>query len=245
MNSSMNPWQRAVLVVVLLLGVVAVVYRHQRHQDSAHPVLTPGGIWVNNTHGKVPGNPQHAIEQMHELFSAIQIYRKRHGGWYPRGMADVMADMVMNFHAYGLPSWRRAVNRFDNPDARYSDIDSRPDVAKQARATNVIPYMMRSKRPDGQPIGGPTRPGTRDLLAWTDIYLHQNLHIVTETHGTSNPVGFYLALWADGQVTKIPYDRVLYIQHGNDFADAFPGEAGVPPGALTLREFRQKFHVKA
>ncbi len=53
-----------------------------------------------------------------------------------------------------------------------------------------------------------------------------------------NPVGFYVVLWDDGSVEKIPYYQRLYVPKPNsEWVMAFPGQAGLPKNTLTYDQF--------
>jgi hypothetical protein len=53
-----------------------------------------------------------------------------------------------------------------------------------------------------------------------------------------HPTGFYVVLWEDGQVEKIPCEEVLWAPMGNNsYLPAFRNQAGVPKHALTQKQY--------
>jgi hypothetical protein len=194
-------------------------------------------VYENNTGGKVPGNPQNAVKGLRNVFTAVQVYQSRHNGSRPAGTGELLKDMWFDRFAYGLPAdqnpFASANKLLSNPDTRYSD-----DPHARKHASNTVPYRVHSRRPDGTAIGGPKPEGTRDVVASTDVYVHQNVKHLPNQKTTSNPVGFYMVIWDDGRIQQIPYDKVLYVPAGpSDFHIAYPGETGIPPGALTYDEY--------
>lgn len=86
-------------------------------------------------------------------------------------------------------------------------------------------------------MAGPKPADTRDVLAMTDIYFHKNTRYPPTGAPSWNPVGFFLVLWDDGEVTRVPYDKVLRSNlPGGAQMYAFPGQAGVPSTAVKFSE---------
>ncbi len=216
---------RAFLIVIaLILGVII----YWRTRPPTPPIIPPEGLAENDTGGKVPGNPAKAIADMKKFHQAINFYRSRHGGEYPSKAGDIVVDMITHNRDYKvLPS------DFSNPDSKYSDS---PAARNSPQA--YFPFIVPGKRPDGSPIGGPKPPGTRDVLAYCDLYYHRNIRVFKGDRTTSNPVGFYIVLWDDGQVEKVPYDRLMFVpKGGGEHGYAFQGQAGVPTNARTYKDF--------
>ena len=202
-------------------------------------VIPPEGLATSpDTNGGVPGNPNRTIADMKRLFNEIGLYQKRHNGEYPaiEDGKDIDDDRVDNFKAYGYNDPSEAIKAFHNPDMKYSDM-----AHGSPQPETYFPYMMWSKRPDGTRIGSPKQAGTRDVLAYTDIYYHENIRLYKGDVTTTKPVGFYLVLWEDGDVTKVPYQDVQYAPPkptGNGGATqkvVFPGQAGAPPEGVVSR----------
>ena len=102
------------------------------------------------------------------------------------------------------------------------------------------PYYFKDKRFDGSLAGSPKAAGTHDVIATLDLYTHFNsVHRNGEIY--TNPVGFYLVLYDDGKVAKVPYDQIRFVPVGNrEYQFAYPNEAGVPNTALGYDEYSQK-----
>lgn len=208
----------------------------------------------------VPGNPVRGIQGLQCLYGLIQTYRNAHGGAYPHGLP---LDLARHPQDYGLADQGfaanlRAVSRLlSNPDTQFSDFaPAASPSARQVYARTSIPYFILPKRPDGASMGDPKPAGTRDVLAWTDIYVHRNIR----DSKVVNPLGFYLVLWDDGVVEKVPYNRILSVPQGpiarelesgisyaqafhtpGQYTSGFRGQAGVPSYAVTYDELRTAF----
>jgi len=238
------------LLLIFVVFSIKSQYGHsQTGQLATSPLLNAppsSGRAENDTGGKVPGNPDQTIANIHKIYAAIGVYRQRHGNKYPPNvsalMDDILADCIAQppGQAYGFKDGKNAreylkesVSLFLNPDSRYAD-----DPVARHSLSNVVAYIMTDKRPDGTLIGDALASGKRDVLLSTDIYVHQNSVIYPKAHSTTNPVGFYVVLWNDGVVQKVPYDQILYVPKGDgDFTHAFPGQAGVPSNALTYDQY--------
>jgi hypothetical protein len=70
--------------------------------------------------------------------------------------------------------------------------------------------------------------GSREVLAYTSLYYHEQIRRFNGVKDTIDPVGFYIVVWNDGTVEKMPYDQVLYVkdpQTGRMYK-GFTGQAG-------------------
>ena len=170
-----------------------------------------------------PDSPATAVAKLKRLYPLIEIYRQRHGGDFPATRPNGLeVDMSNHPHAYGLRDqgagnfWQAA--QFFGNRMTTDTGDPAYDVS----------YFILGKRPNGAPVGSPKPTGTRDVYAYTD-----------------QRSGFYLVLWDNGQVEKVPasealsvpmYDPIAYgtsAAAGTDNRQiAFPGQAGLPPRAL-------------
>lgn len=92
---------------------------------------------------------------------------------------------------------------------------------------------MHAKRPDGSRVGTAKRAGTRDVLAYTNIFVTNR-----KFSGGWRSVGDYLVLWDDGRVARIASDKALRVPAYDVIGEApsepgtmqiaFPEQAGLP-----------------
>ena len=102
--------------------------------------------------------------------------------------------------------------------------------------SQTVRYLLHNKRPDGMLIGTAKRVGTRDVFANTDLFVRNR---------PQGPTGFYLVLWGDGTVGKVPASKMLTVRaydvigppgaterarREGEKQMAFPGQAGLPRG---------------
>ena len=204
-----------------LVLIIAAVYLQFLLRKVDHRPLKPGGAarFDNpDTHGKVPGNPAKAERQMRKLYRAVKVFRSRHGGRFPATGIELINDIERR-GAYQLE-----LDALENRDCKYPD-----QAPLRAGSGRCFPYYISGRRPDGSQLGGDKPPGTKDVVAWTDLYFHWNFNHPPHKIGSMSPVGFYLVLWDDGQVARVPYEKVLFYPAGvNGWGFAFPGQAGVP-----------------
>jgi hypothetical protein len=204
---------------LILFAVVALTVSPSRAQPDFQ-----GDAFPFDTSGNVPGDPKNGIERLKQIYQLINIYRMRHEGRYPT-MVELVSDSRKKPEAYNLTEtddFRAVLKPFFNPDSRFSNtgwVRESPDT--------VIAVILRSKRPNGKAIGSAKAPNTRDVLAWSETYLYRNFRNNSRT--LMNPVGFFLVLWDDGEVQKVPYDEA-YMASGEimQYEYAFPGQAGIP-----------------
>jgi hypothetical protein len=234
----------ALLAVLLLLLVGTAVQQYFMRQHNP----TTSSVSFVETHGLVPGNPQRAVEDLKYICQLLHTYQRLHGTLpYFDDKTHLMPLLLVDNDAlhhrkdYGIPANDPfyIAKRLNNPDIRYDDLHP-----KLNPNSFNLPYICLLTRPDGTPVGGPKPPGTRDVLAWTTMYVHRNLHNAPPpVYYYTNPVGFYLVLWDDCSVEAIPYDKVFYVPdpyEKGSYQVAFPGEAGIPPGALSYDDYYRK-----
>jgi hypothetical protein len=198
-------------------------------------VIPESGIPENPvaSHGII--NPGKAIHDAKLLFAVIKTYRSRHGGQLPSNAGALVADMVEHFNEYGFATFQNASRAFSNPDSRYAD-----NPAARARYREYFPFIINDTRPDGSKVGSINDSGKKDVHAYTSIYYHLNLRHFAGDRTSINPTGFFIILWDNGMVQKIQYKRILYVRHGINYYYAFPGQAGVPVGAMTYAQYAEK-----
>lgn len=205
----------------------------------------PEGLSENDTHGKVPGNAERTVAQMHKLYQAMQTFRRLNGGVLPNSQTkpSLISDMIKHPKEYGIASMNDMFALLRNEDMKYADgrqHDPHPET--------TWPYFLPATRPDGTAKGERKPADKHDVLAYTDMYFHKNIRNFKNKPATTNPVGFYLVLWDDGQVQKIPYVDVRFVspqstgRGGFTQTFAFPGEAGVPSGTLSYTEYNKRIN---
>ena len=175
-----------------------------------------------------------ATAQLKQIYGVLNVYRARHGGEFPATNSPaLLSDLTAHPQAYGLPdrgtgNEAQAMHLFTSPDSEFMDGSSK------AMADKITVYFVHNKRPDGTLVGTAKRAGTRDVLAYSNLYVRNH---------PPGPTGFYLVLWGDGTISKIPASSILTVpaydvigpagsteqvarQGGKQIA--FPGQAGLP-----------------
>jgi hypothetical protein len=201
-------------------------------QPNDLPKAPPAqGFAPTDTKGLVPGDYENARANLSTLFKVITNYRVRHHGMYTAKVAALLADIAAAPASYQFASFQAANSALHNPDAKFMDGVS----AEEAGAVWV--YRLVDKRPDGTAFGTPHETGTKDLLAYTSAYIHQNVRYFPGDISVANPVGSYVLLWDDGSIETFAYDQVLFApQEDGAFSEVFPGQAGIPWNVLTYDE---------
>lgn len=179
-------------------------------------------------------NPTNGIEDLKKIYQYINFYRGNHDGHYPASTSVVLIELTKLPQVKSIKDYREARAAFINPDTRYAD-----SYSMRSDPNNFSPYVILNIRPDGNSIGGPKLPNTRDILAYTDLYVH-NITITKDEKELTVSSGFYLVLWDDGDVDKIPYDLAYYTSSGANLTLSFPGQAGVPADTVTFNELQSK-----
>lgn len=228
---------------VLLLGLCVLTLVQVRMQWKAQ--RQPRGLTINlsnpppqwDSGGKVLGNPQNAVSDLEALYKCLLVFRKKFNR-YPSDIMELHNDVVPHFRDYGFSSRDEANAIFTNPDV----IDRNFPPSFLQHPETIIAYHMDAKRFNGQMVGSLKPPGQHDVLMWTDLYYfpNQNVNWTKFEASTMNPVGFYVVLWDDGRVEKVPFDKTLYVPRPNQvWTTGFPGQAGLPPGCKTFDEFNR------
>jgi len=252
------------LILALLAFIIGGQYLRSHRPppplNSAIPmarVASAAGLVVYDTHGRVPGDPQNGVNGLKRMYQLILEYRRKNGGRYPTDEKALFLNIIRSPQAYGFRDIKDFLAKMNNPDSRFSDSEG------LRRAPGAIPYSFSITRFDGTKIGTPKAAGTRDVLGQTGLYYHQNEVIYPSRPFTMKPVGFYEVLWDDGSVEKIPYDKTLQVPVNDPTVSqtrkkyhlspgtpvlstrlGFPGQAGLPPGTLSFKDFYTKFAPK-
>lgn len=235
----------AFLILILVIHW-RLQYVHE-HQELSLAVnqMEARAFTEYDTRGGVPGTPEKTVQCMSIMYRVIKYYRSKHNGQYPINPTVLVQDLYDNPRNYGFNNLDDVDKVIKSPDWRFSDKwvlthDGKPTTV--GHPENFVPYLITDKRPDGKPISGPKMPGTRDVLMYTDMYYHVNNHWKTTHDSIQKPVGFFLVLWDDGQVQKVPYNQLQFVPNAtsSDANIAFPGQAGVPKTALSYEKYYQR-----
>jgi hypothetical protein len=181
-----------------------------------------------DTGGKIPGNAALTSRSLQQLYGVIRIYRTRHLGQYPLHLHELEVEASEgSVYPVNLTSLKSS-------DCRFSD-----STATRAEATGY-PFVLSYSRPNGTLIGSKPKDGHRDVLAYSALYARQNIRYDQQSRRyEANPIGFYLVLWDNGAVTRVPFDERLFVPNGDSWEIAFPGQAGVPKEAKGFREWHE------
>ncbi len=233
-------WLRVTVLVslVLLCGFYSIhLYRatHPKPGDLNYRIPNDGYV-ENDTNGRVPGNPANGRRTLLKLSGFYNTYKRLHGS-FPNSFGDMFTDLMKTPKSYGVTGLSDMDKAIANPDVKYSD-------DPQERTGRMIAFGSDTLRPDKTAKFSTKQPGTKDVLAYTSTYVHQNNRQFAGARSTLNPVGFYQVLWDDGTVENVPYDKILYVpdpanagRNRKEYAMAFPGQAGVPTNAMTYDEY--------
>lgn len=192
-------------------------------QRSSRPVLEAPSAQRPSVPALFTEGPEGTTaRRLQQIGVLIQLYRTTHGGAYPAayGPNSLLGDIAAHPQAYGpdqgADSTALAIPYFTSP------------------GTPRIAYFLHGRRPGGTPVGTAKRAGTRDVLAYTNLYVRN------QSHG---PTGFYLVLWDDGTVSRVPASQALAVPaydvigpagatevaaRQGEKQVAFPGQAGLP-----------------
>ncbi len=233
-------WRGVLFVVALLaIGINLWIFRPMDQRNSpplksgGRPKVIPPEGWCHNQRFKTAKlNPEGLVKQLQDLFKEMQLFQSRHGT-RPRSALELHRDIRANMSVYGFRDVKSVFTRNYQPDMQYADYHF-----ADPPGTVAEPFVWVVRRPDGGEIGGPHRTGERDTLAYSDIYYYGDACLFPNGKMTKHPTGFYLVLWEDGEVTRVPFDQIrfAYPQRENAPSECFPGQAGVPSVTYTEAE---------
>ena len=237
-----NRLGKIVAIAFVIIGTLAFlrVHKQQSRFDAQLAALPSANYIEYDTHGLVPGTPMRTEKQMRILFDVEHTYKKLHGGVYPPNASALVSSLYSNCHDYGFANLDQVDRVIKNSDWQFSDKWAPYHTASpDARSSSIVPYVIPSSRPDGSSLMASAAPGTKNVLMYTDMYCHMNRHWISKIRSTITPSGFWIVLWDDGTVQRIPYKNVLYVRNGTtpgDFGIGFRGQAGLPENVRTFEE---------
>ena len=218
--------------VILASGIYGLLL-HEAYAEQTLPIPLELGVKKEKATNDVKetfGDPVNGIEDLKTIYKYIAFYRSNHNGQYPAKTSDVIAE-ISKFPGVNSPeTFNVALSALLNPDSQYAD-----DPAWRANPDTHSPYGITNRRPDGSFVGSPKLVGTKDVLAYTTLYMHENFTKTGIVHS-----GFYLVLWEDGSVEKVSCDQILYASdpaQKDAFSIVFPGQAGISPDSVTYEEY--------
>ena len=203
------------------------------YQSSAQDLFAKGRIASQSKETKnvakiddgiVLGSPESAVSSLKKIYGLLKKFLYKNNGIYPTTPTSLAGDLMKYPEYYGFDSYQESLPIFLNPDTIYIGADPAVRIA----------YSLNIGRPDGKLLGSPKDKGSKDLWALTRIYYQVNRGRVK-----NNPVGFYIALWEDGIVEKIPYDVSIAISDANETAliqPFFYGQSGIRKEAVSYEE---------
>ena len=174
------------------------------------------------TTASAPEDLAAATKHLRQIYADIGIYRRAHGGAHPAtyGPDCLDADMTAAPRRYGLPD--RGAGNSEQVGRFFTGPGSQ-----------TVRYFLHNRRPDGTLVGTPKRAGGRDVFANTDTFVRNSPQGAT---------GFYLVLWDEGTVGKVPARDILVVPDYDVIGPAymtvegrkrggkqmaFPGQAGL------------------
>jgi hypothetical protein len=245
----MNKWKISLLLGILCLIGMIIFYQNRKINSDAHTfkdvVINPFplGVPINDTNGKVPGNPQKAMENMKLLIIGMKYYCRKYGKM-PLHPSQAASEIIKNYKELGLKEKPKWDDIYYNPDTLNSDSAKVMQIKKTSNY-RMSGYVQMTKRPDGSPIELCNLDTTKktDVIMVTDTYFFRNQTNFAGERTTMKPTGFYLVAWNDGTVEQVPYDKVLYYRipsppgtRGIARGMGFPGQVGLPAETRTFAE---------
>ena len=216
-----------------LLSGVGIVLRQKA--DAAQTLSAPTKLKNEkeealDTKNEIFGDSSNGVEDLKTIYKYIVFYRSNHNGQYPSDTSDVISEISNLPGVKDTETFKVALSAVLNPDSQYAD-----DPEWRANPDSYSPYLITNRRPDGLFVGSPKLVGTKDVLAYTTLYVHETFTKTDIVH-----LGFYLVLWEDGSVEKVSCDQILYAStpaQKDAFFIVFPGQAGISPNSVTYEEY--------
>ena len=216
---------------VVLLNISSGISFSQDHKnpDDMFP--------QTNSKGYVLGDPKNAVTDLERIYKIIQSYKLENGGNSPDKLPSLMNALAAHPKRYGFDSFEEAMTFLTNPDYRLTN----KDISVEEQEMTVV-YKFNFRRLDGYNLQSIRLRNTRDLIAWTDIYVYRNMNYYNPQKSLPNTVGFYVVLWDDGSIEEIPYDEALYyLDDQGYYLNYFRGQSDEKFSSLTYEEMLRGF----
>jgi hypothetical protein len=187
-------------------------------------LVPPTGVKVNQTVGD-GDRPEDVERDFRKIYDAILAFRKATGHLPVRGGGVDLVEFAKSHPEVDLTEANLTPRDFTHSD-RY---------ASGSRSHFEYMFNLRGGRPFAVPMPAVPKPGERDAWVSTDLFLKRNTVVYPNMTAKSNPTGFYIVLWSDGQIERVPPDGKVFVSESDGLTEYYAGQAGVPKNAVSGR----------
>lgn len=198
---------------ILISGVALGLGLAALNQVNPFVVKLKDGRWVLpqglllNSNSERPGNPEATEAKFAKIYKEIVAFRERNGRLPYAG-----SELALQ------PS------ELQSDDTKFTD-----EYARGIRDHLGFHFDLRSKRPDGSDRPATPKRPERDVWVTTEDYVRSNARLFPDGTVRSKPSGFYIVLWSDGKVERVPVGERIWVNSSRGLISTFRGQAGVDP----------------
>jgi hypothetical protein len=188
-------------------------------------MVTPTGVSANNR-GSEEIHPEEAESDFRSVYAALDAFRRE-----KKRLPTAKPELLDFAKQKGL-----ALTSED-----FVSVDVRKSDSYAQGMHDHLDYRMdwRGSRPKGERKPAFPKAGEKDAWLTTDIFVRSNTTLYPDMTAKNNPSGFFLVLWSDGSVERIRQEDQVWVAESDGFTSYFPGQTGVPRGALTNRRLNK------
>lgn len=214
----------AVLIAVGLYVFVRWAYHGPLNFDGRE--IPPWGL-VNNPRAiGQPGHPEEVEAAFRRIYPAMIAFRRIHGRLpTPQELEDWSKPI-----APGI--------QLTQADFKFKDDYLSDGYSPLDRHASELTFSYEAPRPDGSPKPADPPPGEKDVWLVCTDYAHSNTIYLRGYSSRETPTGFFIVLYSDGSIVRVPYGDVMMSQDSDGSLDhVMPGQTGIRKGTKTLKGF--------
>lgn len=222
--------------IIAIAGVLCGIGVALWHRANPLVARLPDGRWVWSTglllnpNSSIAGKPARTEASFKRLYQAIVAFRDANQRlpYAPQELERFAKD-----HSSKVSL---APDDLTSQDVRLSD-----EYSHGVRDHLGYVFDLRGPRPNGQDKPAFPKLGEKDAWVSTTVYLRDNARVYPDMSVKAKPSGFYIVLWSDGDIERIPAGKLMWVSNAGGLEGHYPGQTGIPRNAIPNEKLGARF----
>ena len=188
--------------------------------------IPPWGLVDNPRAIGHPGHPEEVEAAFRRIYPAMIAFRRIHGRLpTPQELEDWSKPLAPG-------------HQLTQADFKFKDDYLNDGYSPLDRHASELMLSYEAPRPDGSPKPADPPQGEKDVWLVCMDYAHANIVYTRAGPSLTTPTGFFIVLYSDGSIVRVPYGDVMLSQDADGSLDhVMPGQTGIRKGTKTVKGF--------